>query len=82
MNRGEIHDRLRDFIRRDLLRNPDYPLEDDEPLITGGMIDSFELAEIGVFAETAFGVYIPDTDLTVEHMDTLRRMVERILRSG
>jgi acyl carrier protein len=70
---------LRDFIQTDLIRRPDYDLGDREPLITGGLIDSFALAQIGVFVEDAFGVYIPDTDLTVAKMDTLEQMVARVV---
>jgi acyl carrier protein len=75
VNAQEMRDRLRDFVRSELLRKPDYPLAADEPLITGGLIDSFALAQIGVFVEDAFGVYLPDTDLTVANMDTIERMV-------
>jgi len=76
-----MRDRLRDFVRSELLRKPDYPLTADEPLITGGIIDSFSLAQIGVFVEDAFGVYLPDTDLTVANMDTIERMVTCILKA-
>ncbi len=75
---SEIRPKLGGFTCGELLNNPHYPLADDEPLITGGLIDSFSLAQVGVFAEQAFGVYIPDTDLTVEKMNTLRQMVTRI----
>jgi acyl carrier protein len=68
-------------VRRELLRKPDYPLDDDEPLITGGLIDSFSLAQVGVFVENAFGVYLEDTDLTVANMDTVTRMVSCILKA-
>jgi acyl carrier protein len=81
MNAQEMRDRLRDFVRSGLLREPDYPLAADEPLITGGLIDSFSLAQIGVFVEDAFGVYLPDTDLTVANMDTIERMVTCILKA-
>jgi acyl carrier protein len=81
MNAQEMRDRLRDFVRSELLRKPDYPLAADEPLITGGLIDSFALAQIGVFVEDAFGVYVPDTDLTVANMDTIERMVTCILKA-
>lgn len=78
MNTTEIKHQLRAFISRELLRWPDYPLGDDEPLISGGLIDSFSLAHIGVFIEDAFDVYIPDNDLTVANMDTLNQMAARI----
>ena len=79
MNRTEIRDKLKEFICRELLGNTAYQIEDQEPLITGGLIDSFSLAQIGVFIEDAFGVYIPDTDLTVANMDTLNQITVRIL---
>jgi acyl carrier protein len=75
MDAHQMRDQLRDFVRSELLSKPDYPLADDDPLITGGLIDSFSLARVGVFVESAFGVYLPDTDLTVTNMDTIERMV-------
>lgn len=78
MEPNTIKEKLRDYIRVELIRDPGYALADDEPLITGGLIDSFSLAQIGVFAETEFDVYIPDNDLTVDNMDTLNQMVAAI----
>ena len=79
MDKTEIKTKLKEFISHELLGNPGYQIEDQEPLITGGLIDSFSLAQIGVFVEDAFDVYIPDTDLTVANMDTLEQMVTRIM---
>lgn len=75
-----VRAQLRAFITRDLIRNPDYPLGDAEKIITGGLMDSFGLAEWGVFVEEAFGVYVPDPELTVERLDTLEQMVARVLQ--
>ena len=80
MDEKTVHDKLRAFILKDLIRDTHYDLADDEGIITGGMIDSFSLAQIGVFAEQEFNVYIPDPDLTVSKMDTLAQMVTRIMR--
>ena len=80
MDEKTVHDKLRTFILNDLIRDPKYDLADDEGIISGGMIDSFSLAQIGVFAEQEFNVYIPDPDLTISKMDTLAQMVERIMR--
>jgi acyl carrier protein len=77
---AEVREQLRVFVCRELLRDPSYPLGDDEPLVSGGLIDSFALAHIGVFIESTFGVYVPDVDLTVEAMDTLRLIARRVLR--
>lgn len=79
---SELKSSLRVFICADLIRNPAYALIDDEPLVTGGLIDSFAIARIGVFVEKTFGIYIPDTDLTVENMDSLNRIAACILAAG
>ena len=75
----EVRAKLREFITRELIRDASYDLENDEGIITGGLMDSFALAEFGVFVEQEFDLYIPDADLTVEKMDTLDQMVARVL---
>lgn len=80
MNRHEVRERLRTFVLNDMIRMPTYDLQDDEPLITGGLVDSFSLALFGVFVQEQFGIFIPDPDLTVENLDTLTQMVERVMR--
>ena len=77
---ADVRAQLRQFILTDLIRDPSLSLRDDEKIISNGLIDSFSLAQIGVFAEQAFGIYIPDPDLTVAKMDTLDLMVARIMR--
>ena len=80
MNEEEIRTKLRSFITKDLIRDQSYDLEDTEPIITAGLMDSFALAELAVYVEEEFGVYIPDPDLTVDKMNTLNLMVARVLR--
>lgn len=80
MDRSEIHDKIKAYLLNELIRMPSYALQDDEPLITGGLIGSFDLALYGVFVQETFGIYIPDVDLTVENLDTLTQMVDRVMR--
>ena len=80
LNETTVREKIRTYITHELIRDPDYPLEDDEGVITGGLMDSFSLADFAVFVELEFGVYIPDPDLTVDKMDTLDQMVARVLR--
>ena len=79
MQEAEVREKLREFIVHDLIRDDEYELEDDEGIITGGLMDSFALAEFGVYVEQEFNVYIPDADLTVAKMDTLDQMVVRVM---
>jgi acyl carrier protein len=80
MNEADVRQKLRAYITRELIRDANYPLTDTEGIISGGLMDSFALAELGVFVEEAFDVYIPDPDLTVAKMDTLDQIVARVLR--
>ncbi|MDX2160369.1 MAG: acyl carrier protein [bacterium] len=80
MNEQEIREKLRRFITKELIRDEKYALADDEGIITNGLMDSFALAELGVYVESEFDVYIPDPDLTVAKMNTLDQMVARVLR--
>jgi acyl carrier protein len=80
LTREHVIERLRWFIRHKIVKQPDLSLDEDEPIITGGIMDSMALAYLGVFIEQEFGVLIPDTELTTEAMDTLAQMADRVLR--
>lgn len=80
--RASVHsamkEQLRHFIVHSMIKDPRYPLTDDEPLITGGLVDSFSLVELALFIEQTFGVPFSDTELTAENMDTLDKIVANI----
>jgi acyl carrier protein len=78
VTRADILTKLRSFITTELMAEPDYPLADDEPLVSGGLIDSFALAHVATFIEEAFGRYIPDTELDPNDFDTLERIAARV----
>ena len=78
--KSEVLDQLRTFICAELMQHPSYPLTNNEPLMSGGLIDSFSVAYIAVFIEQTWGVYIPDPELTVENMDTLDLIAARVLQ--
>ncbi len=77
---AEIVAQLRTFLCSELMQHPSYPLAEDEPLMSGGLIDSFCVAHIAVFIEHTWGVYIPDPELTVEGMDTLALIAARVMQ--
>ena len=82
MDEKTVREKLREYIKRELIRDESYDLTDSEGIITGNLIDSFSLAELAVYVEGEFGVYIPDPDLTVAKMNTLDQMVARVMRDA
>lgn len=81
MDESTIRETLRAYIVRDLIRDASYPLTNEEGIVSGGLMDSFALASLGVFIEEQFDVYVPDPELTVTRMDTLDQIVSRVLQS-
>lgn len=81
MSDNDTRQKVNAFICSEVLLNPDYPLADDEPLISGGLVDSHSLVHIAVFIEREFNVEIPDTEFTAENMDTVERIAERVERA-
>ncbi len=63
MKELEVREKLRNYIVKELIRDLEYELKDDEGIITGGLMDSFALAELSVYIEGEFDVYIPDPEL-------------------
>ena len=73
-----MKDELRTYITTHMIHDAKYPLKDDEPLITGGLVDSFSLVELALFIEEKFGVHFPDSELTAANMDTLNQIMGNI----
>lgn len=80
MTTDSIVRELKAFITRELLLKPDDRLDDDQPLISGGLLDSLALARLAVFIEDRFGVDIPDLELSETKMDTLNQIAARVRR--
>ncbi len=73
-----MRDELRDYIVKHMIHDPKFALRDDEPLITGGLVDSFSLVELALFIEEKFGVHFPDSELTADNMNTVTQILNNI----
>jgi acyl carrier protein len=82
MDENAVREKLKAYITKELIRDSGYPLKNDEGIVTGGLMDSFALAEFAVYVESEFDVYIPDADLTVAKMNTLDQMVARVIQGA
>jgi acyl carrier protein len=76
----EIKEKLKNYICNEIIKDEGYLLTENEPLISGGLIDSFSLINLAVFIEKTFDVTIPDTGLNVESMDTVNKITTLILK--
>ncbi len=75
---AEIISKTGQYIATELLQSPDRVIGPNEPLISGGIIDSFSLMDLALFVEDNFGVRIDDTELNADTFDSLTQLADLI----
>ncbi len=72
----DYHKIIKNYLIKEIIKDEDITIENDELLITGGLIDSFALVELVVFLEKEFNTKIDNTKATVKNMDTINSIVK------
>jgi acyl carrier protein len=67
------------YIPTEILRQPNRIIDPDAVLLSGGLIDSFNLIDLALFVEDEFGVHIDDSELNSTTFDTLHQLSEIII---
>ena len=75
---SEIIQTLSTYIATQILKQPRRVIQPDEPLLSNGLVDSFNLVDLSLFIEKTFNVVIDDTELNRETFDTLTQLTEII----
>ena len=75
---SEIAQTLAEYIAAQILKQPNRKVTEAEPLISGGLIDSFHLVDLALFVEDRFGVRIDDSELNADTFDTLAQLADLI----
>jgi acyl carrier protein len=78
MDSIEITQTLSAHIAANILKQPKRVIKDSEPIISSGLIDSFNLVDLALFIEDKFGVRIDDSELNAETFDSLAQLVALI----
>ncbi len=74
--------RMIDCVTPRLIRRPAVPIDQDTPLLSGGLLDSFALVDILIDLEKVTGRRIPTGKVSPQDMDTVRKMLETAARVG
>ena len=75
----DIIDLLTEKIKKNLLKDPKIELEPSEPLISSGLLDSFNLVDLALIIEEEYGVRIEDFELNADTFDTLEDLAQLIV---
>jgi acyl carrier protein len=71
---AETISNLEKFIATQILKQPHRKITADEPLLSSGLIDSFNLMDLALYVEDTFGVRIEDTELNADTLDNLNQL--------
>lgn len=74
-----IHTEVKEFILTQFLPGEDpSELQDDTPLITGGILDSIATLKLVLFLEERYGITLEAHEADPEHLDTLTQVVDLV----
>ena len=76
----EITTNLAQLIAAKILKQPRRTIQPTEPLISSGLIDSFNLVDVALLVEDTYGVRIEDFELNSDTFDTLDQL-DALIRS-
>ena len=74
----EVREAIKQFVLKTIMRNEKFKLTYDDSLIKGGLIDSWSLAQVGLFLEDTYGFSVPDSDLTADNMDSVEMIARYV----
>ena len=75
---NDIIDLLTEKIKKNLLNDPKMELDPSDPLISSGLLDSFNLVDLALIVEDNFGVRIEDFELNADTFDTIEDLARLI----
>ncbi len=73
-----LHQEIAAFIVKKILKRPNRVLAIDEPLISGGVLDSMSLVDLALFVEETYGVKLKNAELKASTFDTIEELASLI----
>lgn len=68
----DMKDLILDYIRKEYLEeDDDTPLDENTPLISSGIVDSFSMVSLKRFLEKKYSISLPDEEASPEAFDTV-----------
>lgn len=72
----ELQEVISEYIQDEYLEDGDETgLENDTPLISSGIVDSFSMVSLKTFLESHYNIQIPDNRATPQAFDSINSIV-------
>jgi acyl carrier protein/D-alanine--poly(phosphoribitol) ligase subunit 2 len=72
-----------DYVRNEYLDEDDeeeIELDENTPLISSGIVDSFSMVSLKTFIEKKYSIKLSDEDATPEAFDTVKRIMALVTK--
>ncbi|MBK8230754.1 MAG: acyl carrier protein [Candidatus Eisenbacteria bacterium] len=71
----EVEQKVLSFVKKEYLdEDDDTELDENSPLITSGIVDSFSMVSLKTFLERQYQIKIPDERASAEAFDTVAKI--------
>jgi len=77
-----MKDRLANYIATDLLNQRDLAINEDDDLLSSGLLDSLSVMSLVHFIEDETGITIPPEDVTIDNFVSLSAIDTYLSRRG
>jgi acyl carrier protein len=67
---------LIEYIKNDIMRNRNAKLNEDEDLLSSGILDSLGILQLVAFIEKSFGIRIPDEDVVFDNFQSINALTD------
>lgn len=78
----EEAEKIIDYIVNEVIRRPGIHIDEDTPLVSSGLVDSFALVDILLAVEDITRIHIPAGKVRSKDMETVRIMLATAQRLG
>jgi acyl carrier protein len=82
MDEKALAQKMIEFIRTRVLRDPSLEIAEETPLLSSGLVDSFALVEVLLYLEEITRRKIYQEDVSLDDLDSVREMLLSAERVG
>lgn len=65
---------LIDFVKNEVMRNKNAKLDENEDLLSAGILDSLAILQLVAYIEDQFGIKVPDEDVVFENFQSINSL--------
>lgn len=66
---------IAEYIKNEIMRNKNARLDDNEDLLSAGILDSLAILQLVTYIEKALGIQVPDEDVVYDNFKSINALV-------